>query len=282
MSSVKTICIETNFSRYFHKELKDCTLVNLNDAKVLIENSTDGSFFITLDLFYDRINDFLNHVKKHSSKKVVLSLKPGRVRRFYRRFLGDPLYSLVNMDYVVGVFLDKTGSIEDSVKRVNVKLRFDDLLRVLSIKSPNILGYVIVRATRLIKFLIVGLSGYVVNLLSAYGLRNILTRFFNFDLATMFASALAIEFSITWNYVWHELWTFSDVERKRRFLSYFLRWINYNFGSLGSILAQLSSVYLLTVMYGEPLYLSLTIGVILGFAINYTYSKTIVWRRKGG
>lgn len=282
MSNINVICIDTGFSRYASRDVRECALSSVENVKSLIESPSEGRFLVTLDVFHDRIRDFLNIIEKHYSKIIVFSIKHGRVRRFYRRFLGDPLRSLLNTDYAVGLFIDKSsGSNESKVKYVDIRFRFEDFFRVFSIKSPRLLGYLAVKTTRLIKFILVGLSGYLVNLLSAYGLRSILETLIHVDLATMLASALSIELSITWNYIWHEMWTFSDVDKGRGVSPYVLRWIYYNFGSIGSISTQLLSVYVLTVLYNKPLYLSLTIGVLLGFTINYAFSRMIVWRRRG-
>ena len=139
-----------------------------------------------------------------------------------------------------------------------------------------------------VKFLIVGVIGYVVNqlmLLLTYD-----TPVFAFlpdkdtefdfllfthpDIRLFIASIIAVETSVVSNFYWHERWTFRHRERSAPTLGRFLK---FNLTSIGSPLIAVVTVNVLTPVFGISPYIANTIGIILGSAWNWTWNTLVIW-----
>lgn len=130
----------------------------------------------------------------------------------------------------------------------------------------------------LIKFLIVGGSGAIVNLLISF--------YLHFLIAAELAQALGIELSIINNFVWNDSFTFRHVVQKsyseRSQKSRCYRLLKYNALSLGTAGLNLVVFYLLVYDLGWNhgiWYLASSLGAILAsFALNYLGSSRWAWR----
>ncbi len=115
------------------------------------------------------------------------------------------------------------------------------------------------------KFAAVGASGIGVAEAVLYALR---------DIAYPAAAALAIETSLTTNYLLNKTWTFRD-----RGTPWLKGWLKYHVANLTGAAAN----YLLSnalVYAGTSRYLAYFIGVLAGFAANYLLSEIYVFRRR--
>jgi len=124
------------------------------------------------------------------------------------------------------------------------------------------------------KFALVGLAGVGVNLgilnLIGYLTPLLISEYF------MVGSAIAIEASVIFNFILHELWTFRD----RRFGNVFTRFALFHVSSAPAILIQyLSSI---SIKYGLAMnpFIAQLIGILIGFPFNYVFSELGIWKRK--
>jgi len=118
-----------------------------------------------------------------------------------------------------------------------------------------------------IRFSIIGALGTLVNLLSLYVMRYLIG--FEHELA----SIIAIEISLLNNFTLNDIWTF----RKRRRGSFLSSLLNYHIANLLGIITQFSVSMSLYRFIGVESILSQFIGIIVGFIVNYSLSKRIVW-----
>jgi len=123
------------------------------------------------------------------------------------------------------------------------------------------------------KFAGVGLAGTIVNLGMLLALKFIIPLLYE-DLFVI-GSAIAIEVSILFNFLLHELWTFRD----RRFGALAHRLFLFHASSSVSAFTQYISA--ISMKYGlniSPL-LAQLIGILIGFPINYIVSELRTWSK---
>lgn len=132
---------------------------------------------------------------------------------------------------------------------------------------------------RLARFAIVGLSGVVVNLGALALLAEAL------GVPDTPSSAIAIELSILWNFLWNNAWTFRDKNARAR-AGFFRRMGYYNLVSLVGLGIQLATFVGLNrlVMFAlsipEPgllKYLSQLVGIALAMAWNFLSNFHLTW-----
>ena len=137
-----------------------------------------------------------------------------------------------------------------------------------------------------LKFLVVGAIAFFINqavLALLYDVLPILPahdRDFNFGLFThpdvrlLLASAVAVEGSIVFKFYSLENWTFRDRER-RGWGAY--RFLRFNASCILSPIITVTTVNVLTPVFGISPYISNTVGTLFGFAANWAFSAYIIW-----
>lgn len=125
---------------------------------------------------------------------------------------------------------------------------------------------------RPLKFVIVGLSGVIINLITLM----LLSLYLPLLVETLFimGSAIAIETSTLWNFSIHELWTFRD----RRIGSLIRRIVLFHIAVLPSTIAQYISAISIHYGLGINPFIAQLIGILIGFPINYVLSELGIWR----
>ena len=138
--------------------------------------------------------------------------------------------------------------------------------------SMQILSYVkqLLRLSeyRVLKFIAVGASGIVVN----NGVLWLLVSLAN--MLPLLAAIISIETSIITNFLLNNFWTF----RERRGEKFPYKLVKYH-GSvvLGAIVNYVTFALLLAA--GFHMIVANTIGILLGFILNYLLSEIFVWKR---
>lgn len=141
-----------------------------------------------------------------------------------------------------------------------------------------------------IKFSIVGAVGYLVNQFFLYVVydspalpflpekdTNARIVFFTHpDVRLLIATVVAVELAILSNFLWHNLWTFSD--RSRR-LPMLLRLVTFNITSIGSPIISVTTVNVLTPNFGVNAYIANSIGIALGMTWNWMWNTRLIWRK---
>ena len=137
-----------------------------------------------------------------------------------------------------------------------------------------------------LKFLLVGGVTFVINLAAFKLLYDVLpilpagdTEFdFVFfthpDIRLLLASVLAVELAIIFKFFALENWTFRD--RPRRGWGP-VRFLRLNATSIVGQIITVATVNILTPVFGISPYVSLSIGVVLGFMANWLFSAYLIW-----
>ena len=123
----------------------------------------------------------------------------------------------------------------------------------------------------LIKFLLVGLSGVVVN----QGLLYILTEFAG--LKYFFSAIISIEASIITNFVLNECFTFVG-QRTKGFTGFLKRLGKFNVTCAAGALIQYGILLLFTEVFNVYYLISNIIGIVVAFSWNYFFSRNWTWR----
>ena len=145
-------------------------------------------------------------------------------------------------------------------------------------------------STTLVKWLIVGGIGYLVNqatLLLAYdspvfAFLPVKDTNFDFllfthpDIRLLIASVMAVEAAVISNFYWHERWTFRHRELHAPKI---IRFFKFNLASIGSPVIAVATINVLTPVFGISPYIANTIGVALGASWNWVWNNHVIWRR---
>jgi dolichol-phosphate mannosyltransferase len=128
------------------------------------------------------------------------------------------------------------------------------------------------KSIRFIKFGIVGFIGFIINAL----VLRLLVEIFNWS--PPIASAMGAEVAIISNFTLNNIWTFA--EKKITSLTKIpLKFLEFNFTSIGAIIIQYVVVWLGVNFFGKPLYmLYFVIAVALGMIWNYFFYTHFIWK----
>jgi putative flippase GtrA len=144
--------------------------------------------------------------------------------------------------------------------------------------------------TTLVKFLIVGGIGFLINEVFLFVFYDSpIVWFFpgrdtsvdfgvvtDPDIRLLISSILAVEIAIICQFNLHERWTFR--RRPRRGLGVF-RFLKFNASSAVSPIIIVMTTNTLTPLLGLSPYISNAVGVLLGFTWNWTLTSLVIWPR---
>ena len=125
---------------------------------------------------------------------------------------------------------------------------------------------------RVLKFMCVGLSGVIVNVLMLHLMYGILS------LPLFVSGFVAIESSIINNFVWNSIWTFKLKVKKSSLRETMLRLLKYHVAVSAGALVNYTLLLLLTLCLGVNHVVSNIIGIGLGALANYLLSDRFVWK----
>jgi putative flippase GtrA len=163
------------------------------------------------------------------------------------------------------------------------------------------LAYRLHLPTTLVKFLIVGGIGFLINQLFLFVFYDTPLAWFlpakhaeadlglytNTDMRLLYSSVLAVEIAIVAQFNFHERWTFRKRKQGGAILT---RFAKYNLSSIVSPIIVVATINALTPVLRDAAgtdslvgtaapYLSNTLGVLLGFTWNWTLNSLIIWPR---
>jgi len=129
---------------------------------------------------------------------------------------------------------------------------------------------------RIPKFVLVGITGAVVNLGAMWLLVEVfgLSDYFFKNLANI----VSMETSIFYAFVFNRLWTWGDIPRKRG-KKLILQFVLFNFSVLASVVVRIL-LFALIELIGLHYLINVTIGIGAGAIINFVFYDKIVF--KGG
>lgn len=173
-------------------------------------------------------------------------------------------------------FIDR----ENGVSKIQ-KNEIIDSLRVVILVS-------IKYHSELIKFLITGVIGYLVNATTLSVAANIFkathpTDAFSAlipaikDAPLFMATIVSAEMSIVAVFLINNFWTFRNRSVSGSIVT---RFAKFNLTALGSPLIQVLIINTLTPYFGIHKQISLAIGVILGLVLNWILNTKVIWRKK--
>ena len=137
-----------------------------------------------------------------------------------------------------------------------------------------------------LKFILVGGVTFVINLAAFELLYDVLpvlpardadfdfVLFTHPDIRLLLASVLAVQIAIVFKFFALENWTFRD--RPRRGWGP-VRFLRLNATSIAGQIITVATVNVLTPVFGISPYISLSIGVMLGFLANWLFSAHLIW-----
>lgn len=147
-------------------------------------------------------------------------------------------------------------------KKGESKLSFNEILHYLKLVLK-------LNEYRIIKFMIVGASGILVN-------EGILYYLVENGLKIFYASPIAIEVSIVSNHILNHLWTFKMRESKN-IINYLRSLIKYHMSVvLGAIINYVGLMVFAAL--GFHYLISNILAILLGFISNYLFSEHVVWK----
>ena len=124
---------------------------------------------------------------------------------------------------------------------------------------------------RLLKFILVGLSGIIVN----EGVLWLLTEFGGWKY--YYSSIIAIEASIISNFVLNDYFTFAD-RRTGKTGSFWARMMKFNLTCATGALIQYGLLLLFTSVFGVNYLISNLIGIVVAFVWNYVINLVWTWK----
>jgi len=124
--------------------------------------------------------------------------------------------------------------------------------------------------SRMVKFMVVGFTGIIVN----EGILYFLTT--EMDIYFLLSSLCGIEASIISNYILNDVWTFKDVQNR---YGWGRRLARFHGVSVAGIIINIITLYSLTVGLGIYYLISNLIGIFLAFAWNFLVNRRYTWRK---
>ncbi len=241
--------------------------------------SVFGNLLITLILTDFRVRDWSSGyraIKKEVYEKVHKTLKSEKFSGYV--FQIGSLYKTLQLGFKVAEvpfhFVDR----EAGKSKIGPEYIKDTLMFIFKARIHQILN------NRIFKFAVVGGIGALIQLTSLTIYRN----FIPFQLAFF----LSIETSVVSNFIWSNLWTFSD--RKLSLSQVPLKFIQFNLTSGGSILIQQIVAFIgefgigLFEVFTTPIIpitvdtgmIYAVVGILLGMFWNFFAYSTIIWKKK--
>ncbi|MET1159983.1 MAG: GtrA family protein [Thermoprotei archaeon] len=241
----------------------------------------DKPLLLILDIGYRYRDLILEEIRSSDLDNIVVfKIKLGFIGRILSRFLKNPLDKLVHDNGIIAIYIPRDKNLTNNytgTRVIHIDLNTADRARALLSGLPRPLA-IIAEPLRIMRFALVGFTGFLVNLAVLYAVRSLLLTYLDIEISTALATMISFETSLTWNFILHELWTFRDLRLSRTLQNRVKRWIKYHLGSIGSLLSQVSIVTLLSGFMNYPLYLSLLLGVLVGLIANYLLSRFFAWR----
>ena len=126
-----------------------------------------------------------------------------------------------------------------------------------------------------VRFGVVGLSGVVVDMGFFYLFHA------NFLMPLTLSAILSTEMAIINNFVWNDIWTFSDISQQQNALTQRLsRLAKFNLVSLLSLTFNPAIVYVLFHYFSVNQYLAKVVAIASLFLLNFWLNSRVIWQIK--
>lgn len=224
-----------------------------------------------------------NQIVRWGFMKPKITDWTGGFRAFKAYIAKDNLnYIKDRTGYIFQVaFLDKAlknGARIDSVP-IHFKNRREGVSKIDPFKySSQVLIYVFTHSS-FIKFVIVGLIGFVIDFSISYFIISIIK--INKSLFWL-ATLISAETAIISNFNLHNFWSFAHKRIKGHWSKYLHQFIKFNLIASGSIIIQSIGIQLLTNIFGPKDWFIYKILIITFIIIPYSYLlyNKVIWKEK--
>jgi len=217
-------------------------------------------------------------------------LKASRVKGFVDRLPMDNLYSYkfgYKLEFFFRMIQMKARFIEIPLK---FGLRTQGESKISSNTAKDIFKTVFFLRwhdpfiQKFLKFGLVGGFGFVVNVIGAklFKLPLLSIPVLSISLVNSLANALAAELSIISNFIWNNIWTFSQ-EKITKDAHLFSKFLTFNLSSfVTGIVIPSTVIGLLTALFGDRLFLYQIIAIFgLTVPLNWFVYNKFIWKKKG-
>jgi dolichol-phosphate mannosyltransferase len=232
-----------------------------------------GGLFAQIVLLHRNVHDMTSGFKLTRSsflKNVDLDHLYSKYYAYKMHILHDVLRQGAKVTEVPIIFYER----KEGSSKITRKDLFDSFWVVIRLRLRD--------SSRFIKFLIVGGTGFVVQILT------INTSIF-LGVEQFIAAMIGGEMAILSNFLLNNIWTFSDTKSVKEQGGFFVRLIKFNFASLASIGLQGIVVYLMVGLLGEEVSIlgftfhtaiAILIPTIIFLVIplNYIIYNKIIWK----
>lgn len=226
-----------------------------------------GNLFIRICLLNFKIHDLTTGFRLMKVKGVLDQIDLEHLMHLERfAYKTDLLYQCMKL-------AKKTVEVPlEFANRTKETSKFNWLEFITSLKVAIILG--IKDKQRLIKFGIVGGTGFVVNFI-------FLRVFRSLGLSELFVWAFATELAIVNNYIFNNIWTFKDKEIKG-LKAITLKFLQFNLTSAGALVIQSIAGPLGVKLVGEKYDFIVLAVVVLCLVLPYNYLMytKVIWKKK--
>ena len=217
-------------------------------------------------------------------------LKASRVKGFVDRLPMDNLYSYkfgYKLEFFFRMIQMKARFVEIPLK---FGLRTQGESKISSNTAKDIFKTVFFLRwhdpfiQKFLKFGLVGGFGFVVNVIGAklFKLPLLSIPVLSISLVNSLANALAAELSIISNFIWNNIWTFSQ-EKITKDTHLFSKFLTFNLSSfVTGIVIPSTVIGLLTALFGDRLFLYQIIAIFgLTVPLNWFVYNKFIWKKKG-
>lgn len=241
--------------------------------------SVVGNLFMRIVMYNRDVTDWTSGFRA-MKKNLVSDILPNLSHNAFNGytwqigFLVKSLQKGAKVGEVPFKFVDRTSG----HSKLGPEYIFNTLRYIMKVRLEQIVSH------RIFKFAMVGGTGAVIQLVSL----QLYRPFMDFQLAFF----LAIETAIVSNFIWNNLWTFSD--RKLRAAQIPAKFLTFNLASGGSILIQQAIAFLGERYIGlYPLFVLPVVrfsvdtgtmfavtGILVGMFWNFFAYSHIIWKKK--
>jgi putative flippase GtrA len=256
-------------------------IIKYYNNEITSSGDFDYIMFTDLKLNDDYINKLFKDISNNNYDGIIIDCK--------KNFIGKSMEILLKLSLSVKKgfllscaniysretynFLKENNALPEDEKKSIIgnsllfKNNFNIKILKLNSKNNNKIGlknllYLIFKTGTLLKYLIVGVSGVIVN----EGILLLLHP----SLGPYIGIIPAIEISIIYNFILNNRYTFKG---KNHFINRLLRYNAFNLIGYGANL----SIYYIAIYYKTDIYLADFLGIIVAFIITYTTASLFVW-----
>ncbi len=226
---------------------------------------------VWMNFFIHDITSGFKLTKTEFLKKVDLEHLYSNAFAYKLHILHDVVKMGAKVKEIPIVFYER----KEGVSKINKKESFESMFVVLRLKFDD--------SVRIIKFLVVGGTGFIVQLLSQEGSARVL------HFPDWLAVGIGAEVAILSNFLINHFWTFKDTHHIKESSGFWVKMAKFNIASLGSIIIQVLAIWLAELALGSNMHVlgfmvKTRIAILfpaiifLVIPLNYIIYNKIIWK----